>query len=139
MANKNDERILELKKQIEDKKSKLGSKIKRFIPLTNMSLELDGSRLNINVLNKDQLIKILVILNSYLISATDLEVEDEFILSGYKLAEWISDIKNRLYLLNTKEEEKILAGMESKLSKMLSDEKQVELELDEMSSFLKDE
>ena len=42
------------------------------------------------------------------------------------------------YYPSKKDEEKALATMEAKLSKMLSDEKQVELELDEIASLLED-
>lgn len=136
MANKNDERILELRKQIKNKKEKLG-KVNRFTPITNCSLELDGIRFNLNVLNKEQLLQLLVKLNSYLLSAKQLNADTIVNYSGYKLDEWIMDVDSKLNIISKKEEEKELAVLETKLDKMLSDEKQVELELDEITNFLK--
>lgn len=136
MANKNDDRILLMKKQIAEKKEKIG-KIGRFTSATNLILNLDGVTYNLNVLNKEGLQHLLIKLHIYLSSARALEL-DEVLFGGYTLYDWSSDVKGKLDILGKKEEEKKLAVMEAKLSKMLSDEKQIELELDEMASFLND-
>lgn len=137
MANKNDERILELRKQIAAKKEKIG-KIGRFTAVTNCSLELDGVRYNLNVLNKEQLLQVLIRLNAYFMSAKALKIVTDVEYSGYKLDEWITDVNSKLEILNKKDEEKKLSAMEAKLEKLLSDEKQVELELDNIADFLKE-
>jgi len=137
MSNSNDQRILELKKQIEAKKEKLG-KTTRFSPVTNCSLELDGDRYNIQALNKEQLIMLMVKLNSYLISAKALEVAEDFAISGYHVSDWIGDIQDKVEILARKDEEKQLKLMESKLTQLLSERKKVELEIDEIESLLKD-
>lgn len=130
MANKtNDQKIMELKKQIEEKKIKLG-KSQKFTPITNCSIELDGVRTNIQVLNKEQLTYLLVKLNSYALSAKSLEID--FVISGYHVADWITDIKSKLDFMSRKEEENKLKMMESKLHQLLSNEKKVELEIDEI-------
>jgi hypothetical protein len=132
----NDNRILELKKQIEVKKDKLG-KSSRFTPITNCSLELEGVRYNINVLNdRNDLTMLMTRLNIYLISATQLGVADEINFSGYHVGEWITDIKSKIAILAKKQEEKALKLMEDKLLKLLSDGKKTELEIDEISSML---
>ena len=125
----NDLKIMELKKQIEDKKIKLG-KSQKFAPITNCSIELDGIRVNIQVLNKEQLTYLLVKLNSYAKSAKELEID--FVISGYHITEWITDIKSKLDFVSRKEEENKLKVMESKLHQLLSNEKKVELEIDEI-------
>jgi hypothetical protein len=139
MANKNDDRILLMRKQIAEKKEKIG-KIGRFVAVTNLVLNLDGVTYNLNVLgsDKEKLQHLLIKVNSYFISAISLKLNDEALYSGYTLKEWMTDIQGKLEFLSKKEEEKKLAVMEAKLSKMLSDEKQIELELDEMASFLND-
>lgn len=137
MSNTNDQRILELKKQIEMKKEKLG-KSTRFSPVTNCSIEVDGERHNIQVLTKEQLITLMVKLNSYLMSAKALEVSEDFNISGYHVSDWISDIQSKIELLSRKGEEKLLKAMESKLTQLLSERKKVELEIDEIESLLKD-
>lgn len=137
MANRNDERILEFKKQIAEKKEKLG-KIGRFTSVTNLVLQLDGVTHNLNVLgnDKEKLQHLLIKLMTYVISARTLKLQD-VLYSGYTLDDWITDISAKLDMLSKKDEEKSLAEMEAKLSKMLSDEKQVELELDEIANLLK--
>jgi hypothetical protein len=135
MSNSNDQRILTLKKQIEEKKDKLG-KSTRFSPVTNCSIELDGVRHNIQVLNKEQLIMLMVKLNSYLMSAEVLEVLEDFNISGYHASDWISDIQSKIEVISRKDEEKQLKAMEDKLLKLLSDGKKVELEINEIESLL---
>jgi uncharacterized membrane protein len=72
MSNElNDKRILDLKKKIETKKESL-NKVTKFLPITNCSIESEGNRYNIQVLSKEQLIQLLVKLNSLYLSYHDL-------------------------------------------------------------------
>lgn len=137
MSNLNDQRILELKKQIEIKKEKLG-KVTRFVPITNCLIELDEIKYNLQTLTKDQLTLLLVKLNSLFISARDMNLTNDVVISGFCLSDWIEDIVNKLSVINRKNEEKSLKLMEDKLIKLLSDGKKVELEIDEIESLLKD-
>jgi hypothetical protein len=136
MSNANDQRILTLKKQIVEKKEKIG-KDTRFAPITNCSIEVDGVRHNIQALTKDQLVALMVKLNAYFMSAKALNVQDEYFISGYHVSEWIADIQSRIDILSRKNEENQLKAMEDKLSKLLSERKKVELEIDEIESMLK--
>jgi hypothetical protein len=134
MANEiNDKKIMELKKQIEEKKNKI-NKSQKFTPITNCSIEMDGIRCNLQVLNKEQLITLMVKLNAYAISAKDLEVD--YFISGYEVSEWIIDIKAKLDNVSRKEEENKLKVMEAKLHQLLSNEKKVELEIEEIMKSL---
>lgn len=134
--NTNDQRILKLKEQIAEKKKSLNKSL-RFSPITNCSIEVDGIRYNIQVLNREDLISLMVKLNSYMISAKELDMLDEYLISGYKVEDWITDIKSRIEILSSKDEERKLKIMEDKLLKLLSDGKKVELEIDEIESILK--
>lgn len=134
--NKNDDMILVLKKQIEDKKALL-NKAKKFSPITNCSINVDGVQININTLQREGLIGLLVKLHSLQSSAIELELLDEYNISGYNISEWIEDLKNKLEVLSVKQEEAKLKQMESKLSQLLSNEKKVELELEEIMKELK--
>lgn len=131
----NDEKILKLKEQIAQKKKQL-DKSKRFSPTTNCSIELDGVRSNIQVLTKDQLVFLLVKLNGYLMSAKALEISD-FSIGGYRADEWLADIQLRIDILNRKDDENKLKDMESKLDRLLSNEKKTELEINEIEDLLK--
>ena len=134
--NKNDDRILELKKQVEDKKKELTNKKTRFVPVTNCILEMDGMTLNLNVLSENALILLWIRLNAYRMSAADLGL-DKFEISGYDLEDWITDVKARLEVIATKREENNLKAMETKLDKLLSEDKKTELELDSIAELLK--
>lgn len=135
--SKNDDRILELKKQIEAKKKSISERKVRFIPETNCVLNMDGMTINLNVCSDDALLLLLLIrLNSYLMSAKDLNMAD-FEISGYSVTAWIKDIKSKLEVSGLKKEESELKKMESKLDKLLSDDKKTELEIDEIAALLK--
>ena len=135
MATKNDERVLQLKEIIDKKKAELKA-VKRFIPVTNCVLDLDNQRYNLNVLQLNDLKLLLVKLNMYFMSAKDLGII-ELELSGYNVAEWMMDIKNKIEIFDHKAREAELKTLEVKLDKMLSDEKKTELELDEIAALLK--
>jgi hypothetical protein len=137
MSNNNDQKILELKKQIAEKKKKIG-KSQKFVPITNCSIELDGIRNNIQVLGKEQIISLLVKLNALATSAKELGLLDEYKISGFNIMDWITDLKSKLDLISRKDEEQKLKMMEAKLDQLLSNEKKVELEIDEIASMLKD-
>ena len=69
-------------------------------------------------------------------SAVDLGMSD-FEISGYSVTAWIKDIKRKLEVSGLKREEADLKKMESKLDKLLSDDKKTELEIDEIANLLK--
>ena len=131
----NDDKIMLLKSQIADKKKGLKGK-KKFSPLTNCSIELDGVRLNLQVLNREGLTHLLVKLNSYLLSAVDLGLDEEYVISGYIIDQWITDIKLKLEILKYEEEDRKLKLLESKLHVLLSNERQVSLAIEEIESMI---
>lgn len=136
MNANNDNRIIELKKQIETKRKQLSEKTNRFSPETNCILEFKGTTYNINACSAEMLTLLLVELNMYIMSAADLGVALP-VLSGYPIEIWMTDIKNKISVLSVKQEESNLRKMEVKLDKLLSDDKKTELELDEIASLLR--
>lgn len=132
--NKNDDRVLQLKKIVDEKKQELKT-VKRFTPLTNCVLSLDGQNYNLNILQLDDLEFLLVKLNMYLRSANDLDIDLH--ISGYSITDWMTDIKSKMEIFEYKKKESELKVLEVKLDKMLSDEKKTELELDEIAAMLK--
>lgn len=133
--SKNDDRILELKKQVENKKKEIAKKNVKFVPETNLVIEINGIKTNINVLNKKDLESLLVILNMYRMSAVDLEMKD-FEISGYKVDQWMNDVKEKINMKTFKNEEAELKRLEEKLDKLLSEDKKTELELDSIAALL---
>lgn len=133
--SKNDDRILELKKKIEEKKQALAEKKVGFVPETNCILNMDNFTFNLNVCSDDTLLLLLIRLNAYRMSAKDLDLEG-FEISGYDVSLWMKDIQSKLDVSNLKKEESDLKKMEAKLDKLLSDDKKTELEIDDIAALL---
>jgi len=136
MAGNNDSRILELKKEIEIKKAKLKESKIKFAPETNCILDFEGCKYNINVLNKEQLLLLVVKLNMYNMSADNLKISHVSI-SGYTTDEWITDIMSKISVIETRDAEQELKSMETTLEKLLSDDKKTELEINAIEALLK--
>ena len=132
----NDEKIIKLKQQIEERRNELG-KLKKFTPITNCILELDGVTTNIQILSKEKLALLLVKLNLYKMSMENLKMSfDKIIISGYDIRDWMSDVLGKINIISYKEEEQKLKTMENKLIELLSSEKKTELAIDEIEKML---
>ena len=129
--NKNDDVILKLKEQIEKQRANI-KPLGKFSPTTNCNLELDGQRYNLNTLDKDNLIVLLVRLSAYCQAAKELSLTESYNLSGYNVTDWISDLRSKLAIIQVKAEQDKLNKMENRLSVLLSDDKKIELELNEI-------
>lgn len=68
-------------------------------------------------------------------SCDNLKIED-YKLDGFSLNDWMTDINNKLSIKNRKSEEEKLKKLESKLESMLSEDKKIELELNEISKMI---
>lgn len=133
MVMTNDDKIMQLKTIVEKKKEEL-KKYDKFCPVTNCVLDLDGKKYNLNVLQENELVLLLVKLNSYLVSANRLNLT--LMLSGYDVLDWIGDIRDKLNDVEKKKKESELNKMESKLTTLLSDNKKTELELSDIETML---
>lgn len=129
----NDEKILELRNKIQQKKDGLVEQYKR--PTTNCIITLDGETYNINTLKTDRLLPLLIKLNAYRLSMIDLGYKD-IQMCGYKLTDWIDDIKNKIGLAEYKDKKNELDDLELKLSRLLSNDKKIELELSEIEKMI---
>jgi hypothetical protein len=133
---KNDDKILGLKAQIAKKKELLKSS-KKFSPVTNCNLTLNGTRVNLHTLTSaDDIMNVMVGMNVLKMSADELKLTESYKVSGYLTTEWLEDLTSKLNTVNRKAEEAKLKAMESKLTKLLSLEKQTELEIDEIEKML---
>lgn len=137
MSKTNDERIIKLKKQIEDKKTVLKTKNKRFAPITNCNLEIEGNKYNIHALNRQELVPLLVKLTTHLNTAKSIGVLDDYVIRNFNISDWVSDLTSKLENIKIQEETNELKALENKLTKMLSTDKQAELELDRIEGLLK--
>lgn len=134
-TNKNDKRVLELKVKIAEKRATLEANKTRFAPITTCSLELEGTRHNLNVLGASELMLLACKVQSLKTSADTLGF-DAVIISGFPLDDWLVDIQSRLQVLEDKVEKAKLDAMEKQLEKLLSSDKKTELELDAIADAL---
>ena len=132
MATKNDEVILKLKVDIEAKKSKLAT-VKKFEPTTNCNLELDGRRYNLHVADQETLTLLAGKIQSYKDGLWK-ALQEPLVIGGYTADEWIGDIKGKFAVLTLSTEEKRLRELEKKLHNLLSTDKKVELEIEDLKS-----
>lgn len=133
MVTKNDETVLQLKRKLDKKRDELAS-MKPFVPETNLVLELEGLKTNLNVLDEDSLKRLKIKLHLYEMSMKDLELY--LPISGYRIDQWMHDIDGKIETVSRKNKEKELKQLEAKLDKLLSDDKKVELELQEIAGLL---
>ena len=134
--SKNDDRIMLLKKQIDEKKVALMAAKSNEPYKTTCVIDLDGNKINIHVLKSDELAMLLVKLNVYRMSAENLGMQ-LFAISGYDVNMWMDDVKKRIAMLKFKETEKELRAAEDKLNALLSEDKKTELEIDNIEALLK--
>lgn len=134
-AKTNDDIILELRDKIDKKRNNLKN-LRRFSPITNCIIELDKKNHNIRVMNENDLMILLIKLNSYKISYIDLSLAESCLFSGFSLDDWISDIRQKLDYINKKNEQEKLKKMENKLKALLTNEKKVQLEVEELKNLL---
>lgn len=137
MATKNDERILMLKEQIEEKKKELG-KQPRFSPITTCLFDREGCRINIHTLTSIKDINaMLVFFNTYVMSANDLDIDcNEVELYGFSVLDWMEDLKSKKAVVEYSAKKEQLSILEKKLDKLLSDDKKTELEIEAIADLI---
>lgn len=135
--SKNDDRILTLKKQIEDKKNELG-KQPRFSPITTCMFTYNGNKVNIHTLTSVKDINAtLVYFNIYAMSADNLGIDCEDIcIDGFSVSEWMEDLHAKKAVVEYAAKKAQLAALERKLDKLLSDDKKTELEIDAIANLI---
>lgn len=133
MATQNDEVILGLKKEIEEKK-KLLNKESKFNPITNCSILLDGSRYNIHALNKEGILLLIAKLKSLETALKAVMPEEKLVIEGYGVEDWLTDLRAKFEILNVSNEKTRLQKLEQKLHTLLSIDKKVELEIEDLKN-----
>ena len=131
MATENDVKILALKEEIEKKKKQLTSGIK-FSPVTNCSIALDGVRHNLHVETKDGLLLLIAKLNGLKKSLAEVMPSEQLVIEGYSVDDWLTDLVAKFNVLNISKERERLQKLESKLHNLLSVDKKVELEIEDL-------
>lgn len=138
MAKNNDERVMQLKELAAKKEEwiKEQSKIVKFEPVTNCSIDLDGKRYNLNVLNKEDLTMLMIKINMYAMSASNLGINLE--ISGYPTSDWMKDINSKLKVIECREKLQKVREKSDELDSLISKEKRTEMKLDDIAAFLEE-
>ena len=134
----NDEKIVQLKEVIAQKRKDLGDEPK-FRPITTCQLKIDLSfNTNVHTLNSVQSVNnALMYLGLYELAAENAGLHpDDVEINGFTITEWKKDIaaKKASVEYNLKKQE--LANLETKLDGMLSDVRKNAITLDEISELL---
>ena len=130
----NDQKILELKKKIEEER-KLLSGTEKFQPLTTCIIERFGIKVNLRTLTDAELRLILVAINALLKSSVEMGMQNVSI-SDFALEDWQNDVISMLKQREKVERKSIINRLEAKLQNMLSDEKKTELEIENIEKLL---
>ena len=133
MATENDQKILALKEEIEKKKKELATNVK-FSPVTNCHLQSEGRLYNIHVASKEELLMLIAKLTSLKISLEKAMPDEQLTIDNYNVEDWISDLNARFNVLNISKERDRLQKLERKLHDLLSVDKKVELEIEDLKS-----
>ena len=140
MVNKNDNRILELKKKIEQERATLKESNSRFQPITSCILEFAGQKYNLNAMSANDLLLLLSLLSVIEQANTKIAKEMQFIkpatVNGYLLAEWIIDIRKKLDQVLYREKKAKLDKLEKQLTDLLTGETQTKLKVDNLEDEL---
>lgn len=139
MATKNDAMILILKDKIAKKKENITNPGK-FVPVTTCIFTLYGEKVNIHTLDTTQLSQWLVTFKMMIDTSKTIDgmSVNDIMIDGYNVTEWYSDLLLKYQIIKYDNEMKELKALESKLSKMLSSDKKVELELAEIAALIGD-
>lgn len=134
---KNDDKILKLKTQIEEKK-KLYKDKKKFSPITSCILYVDDNKINLHTVNDiDSLNHLLININTFKMSAENLNLDpNSYKIDGFGVLDWILDINQKIEVVKYNNEIKLLEQKEKQLDKLLSEDKKTELELLEIEKLL---
>jgi len=137
MSIQNDEKILNLKELINNKRAELANLQSKFIPKTSCILNIDGEGYNLNV-SSQNFDYLLVKINALIASAKSLSINPEtVIVSGYSLVDWYDDILAKKNTVEYREKKRELNEIEKKLDSLLSSDKQTELQIDAIAELLK--
>ena len=138
MVNKNDNRILELKKKIEHDRATLKETNSRFQPITSCTPDFAGQKYNLNAMSANDLLLLLGTLSVMEQVTTKVAEEMQFIkpatVNGYLLAEWTIDIRKKLDQVLYREKKAKLDKLEKQLTDLLTGETQTKLKVDNLEN-----
>ena len=137
MATKNDNTILVLKDKLKKKRAELGTEPK-FTPVTTCVFTLYGEKVNIHTLDNSRVLFYIAQFRAMIDAVGDYvdAHPEDIIIDGFNIVEWHDDLLQRFAYIQYMNKLKELTALEHKLDKLLSADKKVELELDDIAKLL---
>jgi len=135
MSNKNDEKILQLKKTVAEKREELKKIPTKFVPKTNCMLVLFGHNYNLHTITEYN--DLILPVKALMMAAEELgKKPEETIYCGFALTDWFDDITTLEKIATGKVKRRELDRLESQLDSLLSSEKATELKVDSLADIL---
>lgn len=134
----NDNKIVQLKKVVAQKRKELGDEPK-FRPITTCQFKIDLTfNTNIHTLtNVQSLNNALMYLGLYEIAAEKSGLSaDDVQINGFSISDWRRDIESKKSLVEYQVKKQELSNLESKLDGMLSEARKTAISLDEIEELL---
>lgn len=125
--NKNDKKIFELKKKLENRKLELGDKPK-ITYKTNCVFNLFGQNYNIHAMNSVELKLIFKMLQ--MIDEPKLE------LNGFAIADYLEDISNEMIKINYNLKALEIKRLETGLDELISTEGKTSIEIEKIAKLI---
>lgn len=137
MDSERDSYVLRLIENIKTKEKDLGKK-PTFNPKTTCIFTFNNNKINIHTLNIDNVNFYLVYFNSFYLSATDLSIDPTTVIyEGFSIDDWIYDLHQRASMLEWTQKSNQCTELKSQLDKLLSEDKQKELQLNNIADLIK--
>jgi hypothetical protein len=140
MANKTDQKTLDLIKEVARRKKEI-AQTEKYHYVTNCSFSyIEGSATNVVNLHVEKDIKKLISITAFLVERKKSYIDawlnvlrlvgaPDFTWEGFTVEDWISDIKARIAKVQISSKKKSLDKLESRLNAIISPELRAELEL----------
>lgn len=125
--NKNDEKIFKLKEKLEERKKNLGEKPSNHF-ITNCMFTMFGITYNLHTMNTFELNMIF----SWLKGLDN----SELVLGNYRVKNYLTDILNKMVILDYNKNLADIKELESKLDALISAETKTSIEIDKLADLI---
>lgn len=138
MDSERDNYVLRLIEDIKTKEKELGKK-PTFSPKTTCIFTFNNNKINIHTLDVGNVNFYLVYFNSFYLSAIDLSIDPATVIyEGFSINDWIYDLHQRANMLEWAQKSNQCTELKNKLDKLLSEDKQKELQLNNIADLIKE-
>lgn len=137
MDSERDNYVLRLIENIKTKEKDLGEK-PTFSPKTTCIFTFNNNKINIHTLDIGNVNFYLVYFNSLYLSATNLNIDPMTVIyEGFSIDNWMYDLHQRASMLEWTQKSNQCTELKSQLDKLLSEDKQKELQLNNIADLIK--